>query len=194
MNGIPGSLRELRTTIAADRDRNHAGDARLHVTIFRVGQYATAGTTLPHRVLRVVWRVVDLVYLRTIVGCELPPTVRCGPGLALPHAGRGLVVHPDAVLGAHCMVFHRVTVAAHRGGAPVLGDHVVLGAGSGVLGAVRVGRYAHVGMNAVVTSDVEPFAVVVGVPAVVQRVRSEDRRGVEALEAASASASTAVGR
>ncbi|MCZ8256014.1 MAG: serine acetyltransferase, partial [Polaromonas sp.] len=48
---------------------------------------------------------------------------------------------------------------------PVIGNHVVLGAGAKVIGRVTIGDYAKVGANAVVLQDVPPYAVAVGVPA-----------------------------
>ncbi|NLJ80838.1 MAG: serine O-acetyltransferase, partial [Firmicutes bacterium] len=44
-------------------------------------------------------------------------------------------------------------------------DGVMIGTGAKVLGPITVGRGAKIGANAVVLKDVEPGAVVVGVPA-----------------------------
>jgi phosphonate metabolism protein (transferase hexapeptide repeat family) len=54
-----------------------------------------------------------------------------------------------------------------------LGDDVWIGHGAIVLPGVTVGTGAAIGAGAVVTKDVEPFAVVVGVPAKVLRFRFE---------------------
>ncbi len=88
-------------------------------------------------------------------------------------------IGPDSSIGAHCflragaVVSHDVAVA----------DFVYLGQGSVVLGysrvepgahiapgaiirdGISVGQFALVGMGAVVTEDVPPFAIVQGVPA-----------------------------
>ena len=47
----------------------------------------------------------------------------------------------------------------------VVEDDVSLGSGTTILPGVTIGRGAMVGAGAVVTSDVEPFSLVVGVPA-----------------------------
>jgi acetyltransferase-like isoleucine patch superfamily enzyme len=50
-------------------------------------------------------------------------------------------------------------------GKVVIGEFAMIAADSVVLPGVTVGRYAVVGAGAVVTKDVEPFAVVMGIPA-----------------------------
>ena len=48
---------------------------------------------------------------------------------------------------------------------PTVGDHVTLGAGARVLGAITVGPGAQIGANSVVVKDVPPNTVATGVPA-----------------------------
>lgn len=59
----------------------------------------------------------------------------------------------------------------------VVGDHVFIGAGAVVNMGVTIGDGAVVGAGAVVTTDVEPCAIVAGVPArVIGRVVIDDAR------------------
>lgn len=152
----------LRRDFAADP---HTWD-RVTIVIFRVGQwaYARKRRRLP---VRLVWKLLDVVYLRLLIGAELPPQVRCGPGLVLRHAGRGVVFHPGVRIGSDARIYHRVTLGvADRGGPPTLGDHVYVGVGASVLGELRVGDGARIGAGAVVvTRDVPAGHVAVGVPA-----------------------------
>ena len=64
---------------------------------------------------------------------------------------------------------------------PTIGDHVVVGAGAKILGAVYVGSDARIGANAVVVKDVPNGATAVGIPAVIR----EHPNYVEAHTAAS---------
>lgn len=54
------------------------------------------------------------------------------------------------------------------------GEDVWIGAGAGITDGVTIGAHAVVGMGAVVTHDVEPYAIVAGVPA---RVIGDRRKG-----------------
>lgn len=62
----------------------------------------------------------------------------------------------------------------------VIEDGVWLGMGVKVMDGVRIGRGAVVGANAVVTSDIPPYSVAVGVPARV--VRKREHRAQEQVE------------
>lgn len=55
----------------------------------------------------------------------------------------------------------------------IIEDDADLGVGAVVLPGVTIGRGAQIGAGAVVTSDVEPYAVVAGVPARVLRMRPQ---------------------
>lgn len=140
------------------RPANAGGLVRITLFVFRAGQYARGP-------MRILWKLADQFVLRVLIGAELPPTVRCGPGLALPHAGRGVVVHPASVIGDNSMLFHRVTLAATSHGAPCLQDNVLVGTGAVVLGPVVIGSGAVIGANAVVTHDIPAGATAAGVPA-----------------------------
>jgi len=120
--------------------------------------------------MRPWWRLADRVYLQTIVHAELPPQCGCGPGLELPHAGRGVVFHHSARLGEDLRVYHRVTIGGRDDLAPSIGDGVSIGTGAFVFGRIEVGDHVQIGANAVVVKDVEPWATVAGVPAKVVRV------------------------
>jgi serine O-acetyltransferase len=50
-------------------------------------------------------------------------------------------------------------------GSPVIGNHVDIGAGAKILGAIHIGDHAVIGANAVVLKDVPAGALAVGVPA-----------------------------
>lgn len=81
-------------------------------------------------------------------------------GLRLPHP-TGIIIHEDARIGPNCQIFHQATVTS----GVVMGGHVDLGTGAKIIGPLTIGDHAEVGANSVVTKDVEPNAVVAGVPA-----------------------------
>lgn len=83
----------------------------------------------------------------------------------------GIVIHADTRIGRRVAVMQQVTLGGKDWGvnlAPVIEDDVYIGAGAKVLGAVRVGRGAIIGANAVVTRDVPPYCTVVGANRIVR--------------------------
>lgn len=83
------------------------------------------------------------------------------------HHFGGIIVHPQARIGADCVLRHGVTIGERRegGGVPVIGDSVTFGAYTQVFGPIRVGSGATLAAMAVVVDDVEPGATVIGAPA-----------------------------
>lgn len=154
--GRVGLLDELRLDYARSANKGLACHAAL--LVIRLGRHV-------HGPARWLCRICDVLVLRLALGSEIPTSVSIGTALALPHAGRGIVVHPDARIGSNCMIFHRVTLAAKDGGAPTLADDVTVGTGAVILGPVHIGYRATVGANAVVTRDVPAGATVAGASA-----------------------------
>ncbi len=91
------------------------------------------------------------------IGIRLPRTV------FLPHPF-GIVIHSRSKIGEDVVIGHQVTIGGRdiSGVAPEIEEGVYIGAGAKILGAVRVGRGATVGANAVVTKDVPAGKTVVG--------------------------------
>jgi serine O-acetyltransferase len=112
-------------------------------------------------VRRIWWWLTCLIFGSEIaIGCEI------AGGLYIPHP-YGIVVG-RCKIGRNVALLQNVTIGHRAGygtGEPVIGDHVMLSAGSVVLGNVKVGSHATVGANAVVTKDVPERWLAVGVPA-----------------------------
>src|SRR6185437_4580614 len=90
-----------------------------------------------------------------VTGADIPLNCNIGGGLLIPHPN-GIVIHPDARIGVNCLIFQQVTIGTRMGGGtPRIGNHVDIGAGAKILGAVEIGANARIGANAVVVKDVE---------------------------------------
>ena len=82
----------------------------------------------------------------------------------LPHGLNGIIVSHNAVVGKNCTIFHQVTIGEGRGGAPVIGDDVLIGAGAKIIGGVHIGSGAKIAAGCVVMEDVPEGAVVLPAP------------------------------
>jgi serine acetyltransferase len=152
----------------ADWAANSDLRSKIAMLLFRVA----SESALP-RLIRGPMALFYTMLVGWVFGIELPPGTSVGPGLRLNHAV-GTVVNPAAVIGADCDIKHGCTIGVRRsgGGSPVLEDHVVLGAGTHVLGDVRLGAGAETGAGAVVLQDVPAGWLAVGNPARVIERRS----------------------
>lgn len=119
-------------------------------------------------------KLCDL-FLRIVLSMDFPCTVKVGQGLVLPHLGLGLVVHPRAIIGDNCKIYQNVTIGCRNNeGPPQISNNVLIGAGACILGNVKVGDNVSIGANSVVLTDCPPNSVVVGAPAKVVKIISND--------------------
>lgn len=97
-----------------------------------------------------------------------------GKNTMFHHHGVGCVVHDNTVIGSDCHVFQNVTLGSKwsegvcDGGAPTIGNNVLIGAGACVLGNITIGNNSVIGANSVVLRDVPENSTVVGVPGVIK--------------------------
>src|SRR5690625_4178460 len=72
-----------------------------------------------------------------VMGIELPASTEIGPGLRLRH-GVGIVINPATRIGADVMIRQHVTLGNRltRDDCPVIEDHVEIGAGAVIIGAI----------------------------------------------------------
>lgn len=82
----------------------------------------------------------------------------------LPHGLNGIIVSHRAKIGKNCTIFHQVTIGEGRGGAPEIGDDVLIGVGAKIIGGVRIGSGAKIAAGCVVMQDVPAGAVVLPAP------------------------------
>jgi serine O-acetyltransferase len=114
-----------------------------------------------------VYNRVLLNHYRFRYGFDISPTTLLGKGFYLGHFG-GVVISPNAVLGANINIAQGVTIGAtsrgDRIGAPTLEDRVWVGANAILVGKITVGREALIAPGAYVNFDVPPNSVVLGNP------------------------------
>lgn len=159
-------LSDLWRTLRADFSVNPFLDARLTLLIWRAGQSLKGRPGVLSFLLRRVCQVADFMWTRGYIGADLPFSVTAGPGIVLPHGGRGVVLHPSVRIGARATLYHQVTIGVRDANpSATLGDDVFIGAGAKVIGEIHLGDGSRVGANAVVLKDVPAGMTAVGVPA-----------------------------
>jgi serine O-acetyltransferase len=163
---------EVRAALAADRDhwrRKGYGSATLRrgyhaVWLYRLSRYAHERG----------WRMAAwLLWLINgwWTGADIPPSSRIAGGLLVPNPYGAVIagaVGRDASFGTHASIGGLLKEPDRDigggPGLPVLGDGVVMEAGSIVLGAVHVGDQARIGPRSIILKDVEPRAEVMPQP------------------------------
>ncbi len=78
----------------------------------------------------------------------------------LPHGLNGIIISHNAKIGHRCVILHQVTIGENSSGAPVIGDNVMIGAGSKIIGAVKIGNNVKIGAGCTVMHDVPDNTVV----------------------------------
>ena len=160
----------LRATLRADLAANRAYPKSIVVVVlFRLAQYVRARRGPSGRLAYLLVGATYKLLVEWVLGIEIPASTSIGPGLRLRH-GVGTVVNPHAVIGAGVLLRHGVTIGNRRTetDCPVIEDGVEFGAGAAVIGAVRVGRNARLGVNVVVVSDVPEGATVHSAPPILR--------------------------
>jgi serine O-acetyltransferase len=163
-------LRSIKRDIDAALTRDPAARSALEVVLTYPGFHARQFHRLAHWLHRkgvpIIPRLISHIS-RMLTGIEIHPGAVIGEGLFIDH-GMGVVIGETAVIGDDCHLLQGVTlggtstkrVKRH----PTLGNHVIVGAGATLLGAITVGDHARIGAGSVVVSNVPPYATVVGVP------------------------------
>lgn len=109
---------------------------------------------------------------RGLTGIEIHPGAQIGKRFFIDH-GMGVVIGETAEIGDNVMLYHGVTlggtgkdkVKRH----PTVGDNVLIGAETIVLGPVNIGSNTKIGAGSVVLEDIPSNVTAVGSPAKIVR-------------------------
>lgn len=106
-------------------------------------------------------------YLQCIISnSSVPHSVKIGAGSKFAYGGIGTVIHARVEIGEHCIIGQGITIGGRSKHyqVPVIGNNVYIGAGSRILGPIKIGDNSIIAPNAVVIEDVRPNTIVGGIP------------------------------
>jgi cysteinyl-tRNA synthetase len=148
-----------------------------------------------HRINHILWnknipvlpRLLSHI-VRFLTGIEIHPGAKIGGGFFIDH-GSGVVIGETSEIGENVTLYQGVTLGGtgkEKGKRhPTLGNNVVVGAGTKILGPIIIGDNVKIGANSVVLHSVPKNSIVVGVPGkVIKRriVKILDEGPVEMLD------------
>ncbi len=115
--------------------------------------------------------------MRFFTGIEIHPGAKIGKGLFIDH-GMGIVIGETATLGKNCILFHSVTLGGtgnHTGRRhPQLGDNVMVGTHSTLLGPIKIGNNVKIGAETtIIMHDVPSDSTVVGTPGKIVKLKGK---------------------
>ena len=152
--------------------------ARTKLEVFLL--YPSIHARLAHMISHLLYKK-NLLFLarlisqiaRFLTAIEIHPGATLGAGILIDH-GMGVVIGETAELGDRITIYHGTTLGGtgkEKGKRhPTVGDNVVIGAGSKVLGNIKIGSNSKIGANSVVLDDVPEGATVVGIPGKVVKI------------------------
>jgi cysteinyl-tRNA synthetase len=104
---------------------------------------------------------------RFFTGIEIHPGAKIGSGFFIDH-GMGVVIGETAEIGKGVTLYQGVTLGGtgkEKGKRhPTLGDNVIVGTGTKILGPITIGNNVKIGANSVVLKAIPDNSTVVGVP------------------------------
>lgn len=173
-------IRYIIPSLLIDMDEKLCKDLKRWKEIYRLtGSDYSAMSQLLWRIKEfrnlVIFRNRHHVIRRRIVQLFYPPmdtlyidAFEIGGGLYIQHGFATMIAAKS--IGENCWINQQVTIGYKDNTTPpVIGNNVMIACGAKVLGPISVGDGAVIGANAVVIRDVEPGAVMGGVPA--KRIR-----------------------
>jgi len=119
---------------------------------------------------------------RWFTGIEIHPGAKIGRRLFIDH-GMGVVMGETTEIGDDCLIYKGVvlggTTLEKKKRHPTLGNRVIVGSNSTILGAITIGDGARIGSGSVVVKSVPAGATVVGVPGRVVRSLSPEKEELD---------------
>jgi cysteinyl-tRNA synthetase len=170
-----GFWHDIRQDYKAAIERDPAARSGLEVILVYAGFHAI----LFHRINHFLWKIHLPViprllshFARFLTGIEIHPAAKIGQGFFIDH-GMGVVIGETTEIGENVTLYQGVTLGGtgkEKGKRhPTLGNNVVVGAGTKILGPITIGNNVRIGANSVILKSIPDNSTVVGVPGRITR-------------------------
>jgi len=160
----------LKEDIRTIKDRDPAAKNVVEIFLCYPGLHAIWLHRIAHFLYQSGWFTTGRLvshFSRWFTGIEIHPGAKIGRRLFIDH-GMGVVIGETSEIGDDCLIYKGVvlggTTLEKKKRHPTLGNRVIIGSNSTVLGAITIGDGARIGSGSVVVKPVPPGATVVGVP------------------------------
>ena len=169
----------IREDIRSVRQRDPAARSGFEILLVYAGVHALfwhrpAHWLYRHRCFLLARLISQLT--RFFTGIEIHPGAVIGHNVFIDH-GSGIVIGETAEVGDGCTLYQGVTLGGTGKDTgkrhPTLGNNVLIGAGTKVLGPVFIGDNARIGAGSVVLRNLPANCTAVGVPAEVVRINNK---------------------
>jgi serine O-acetyltransferase len=160
----------LKEDIRAIKDRDPAAKNMVEILLCYPGLHAIWLHRIAHFLYEEGWYTTARLFShfnRWFTGIEIHPGAKIGKRLFIDH-GMGVVIGETSEIGDDCLIYKGVvlggTTLERKKRHPTLGNRVIIGSNSTVLGAITIGDGARIGSGSVVVKSVPAGATIVGVP------------------------------
>lgn len=160
----------LKEDIRTIKERDPAAKNMIEILLCYPGLHALWFHRIAHHLYQQKWYTLARLishFNRWMTGIEIHPGAKIGRRLFIDH-GMGVVIGETTEIGDDCLIYKGVvlggTTLEKKKRHPTIGNRVIIGSNSTILGAITIGDGARVGSGSVVIKSVPPGATVVGVP------------------------------
>lgn len=112
---------------------------------------------------------------RVLFSCDVQINMNIDKSVKFPHNALGVVINNNAEIGRNTKILQNVTIGGNMDKikvidgkevmTPIIGENVLIGAGSQILGPVKIGNNAKIGAGSIVMIDIPEDSIALGIPA-----------------------------
>lgn len=167
----PEIVESVKQDLLAVKERDPACISYVHCFLHFKGFLACQAHRIAHELWTQNRKILALLIQNRVseaFAVDFHPGAKIGTGILLDHA-TAIVIGETAVVGNNVSILHNVTLGGTGKQCgdrhPKIGDGVLIGAGTCILGNITIGEGAKIGAGSVVLKDVPPRTTAVGNPA-----------------------------